>query len=106
MNPDWRTGLALEDVFRFSTYPVSDSLRKLKDFPRLLFVMGWGVMLSELPFPFALVSVGSLAVALVLFSGFHLVNACIFGLNRFFWIWMAAYPSIVWFQHRFFNGIW
>jgi len=31
---------------------------------------------------------------------FHLGNACIFGLNRFFWVWLAAYPSILWLQGR------
>ena len=27
---------------------------------------------------------------------FHFVNACRFGLNRFFWFWLAAYPSLLW----------
>ena len=31
---------------------------------------------------------------------FHLGNALLFGLNRFFWIWLAAYPALLWFQQR------
>jgi hypothetical protein len=31
---------------------------------------------------------------------FHLANACLFGLNRFVWVWIAAYPAILWLQSR------
>ncbi|NOX28406.1 MAG: HTTM domain-containing protein [Gammaproteobacteria bacterium] len=104
VNPDWRSGRALRDVFQFSTYPVSDSLRGFADSPRLLFVMSWSVMLFELLFPLSLFSTESLVVALVIATCFHFANACIFGLNRFFWIWIAAYPSILWLQQRVFTS--
>jgi hypothetical protein len=42
----------------------------------------------------------TLIIALTIAGLFHLVNACLFGLNRFFWIWPAAYPVIMWLQHR------
>jgi len=104
VNPDWRSGRALRDVFQFSTYPVSDSLRDFADSPRLLFVMSWSVMLFELLFPLSLFFTESLVVALVIATCFHFTNACIFGLNRFFWIWIAAYPSILWLQQRVFTS--
>lgn len=100
INPEWRSGLALVDVFRFSAYPVSESLRNWANHPRLLLVMAWSVMIFELLFPFALLTPVSLYVALALAALFHFANACLFGLNRFFWIWLAAYPSIIWFQAR------
>jgi len=100
INPDWRNGLALSDVFQFSAYPVSESLRKWSQSPRLLFSMSWAVIMLELLFPFALLSSTSLTIALMLTAGFHLSNAILFGLNRFFWIWLAAYPSILWLQQR------
>lgn len=100
INIDWRSGRALGDVFLFSVYPVSESLRQWADSPRLLYMMSWSVMLLELLFPLALLSNVSLYVALLLTAMFHLANACLFGLNRFFWIWLAAYPSILWFQQR------
>lgn len=99
-NPEWRRGDALADVFRFSAYPVSESLRGWAGRPGLLFVMGWGVMLFEVLFPLSLLHPATLPVALIIAAGFHLCNACLFGLNRFFWIWLAAYPSILWFQDR------
>lgn len=100
VNPDWRSGRALGDVFQFSVYPVSESLRQLSGSPRLLFIMSWAVMLFELIFPASLLSMTSLGVALFIAASFHFANACLFGLNRFFWIWITAYPSILWFQQR------
>lgn len=99
-NPDWRSGQALVDVFAFSAYPVSEALRGFADKRRLLRVMSWAVILFEVLFPFALLHPSSLIAALVIGALFHLANACLFGLNRFFWIWLAAYPSLIWFQDR------
>jgi len=101
VNPEWRSGRALCDVFQFSVYPVSESLRQWSTSPRILFSAAWGVMLFELVFPATLLSQTGLIVALVIAASFHFANACLFGLNRFFWIWLAAYPSILWFQARF-----
>lgn len=100
VNPQWRDGRALQDVFRFSAYPVSESLRNFADRPKLLLVMSWAVMLFELIFPLALLTQVTLIIALVIAATFHFTNACLFGLNRFFWIWLAAYPSILWMQWR------
>ena len=99
-NPQWRSGHALRDVFQFSAYPVSEQLRQWSKLPWLLFTMSWSVILFELFFPFALLSSTSLYIALVIAAIFHFTNACLFGLNRFFWIWIAAYPSLLWFQLR------
>ncbi|NOZ54432.1 MAG: HTTM domain-containing protein [Gammaproteobacteria bacterium] len=103
VNPDWRTGRALCDVFQFSAYPVSESLRQWSQSPRLLFSMSWSVILFELLFPLSLLSTTGLIIALLITASFHFANACLFGLNRFFWIWIAAYPSILWFQLRIFT---
>lgn len=100
VNPDWRSGVALCDVFRFSAYPVARNLRALADRPRLLAAAGWGVMLFEALFPLAFLHPGALAAALVCAAAFHLANAALFGLNRFFWAWLAAYPALIWLQGR------
>ncbi len=102
VNPDWRKGRALRDVFQYSAYPVSESLRNFANSPKLLLVMSWAVILFELLFPLSVFSQVSLIMALVIAATFHFANACIFGLNRFFWIWLAAYPSIIWLQQRVF----
>ena len=105
VNPQWRNGQALVDVFRFSAYPVSESLRGWAQSPRVLLVMSWLVIIFELVFPLSILSNISLIIALVIAASFHLSNAFFFGLNRFFWIWLAAYPSILWFQQRIFATI-
>ncbi|NOX96429.1 MAG: HTTM domain-containing protein [Alphaproteobacteria bacterium] len=102
INPEWRNGRALQDVFRFSAYPVSEALRKWADWPRLLCLMSWGVMLFELLFPLTLLTQTTLVIGLIIAATFHFTNACLFGLNRFFWIWLAAYPAILWLQQRIF----
>lgn len=106
VNSEWRQGRALGDVFLFSTYPVTEATRRWTNYPRLLWGMSWAVMLFEILFPLGLLSSFSLYVVLGVAAMFHLANAILFGLNRFFWAWLAAYPSIIWFQARFIeNGL-
>ena len=38
----------------------------------------------------------SLFGALALAAVFHTANACLFGLNRFLWAWLAAFPALIW----------
>jgi hypothetical protein len=102
-NSEWRNGRALGDVFAFSAYPVSENLRNLACSPRLMLIMSWLVILFELLFPVALVNQTLLFIALGIAAAFHLANAFLFGLNRFFWIWPGAYPVIIWFQQRLFH---
>ncbi|MBI1684312.1 HTTM domain-containing protein [Caulobacter hibisci] len=100
VNPDWRKGVALAQVFRFSAYPVAESLRGWAARPRLLLAMSWAVMAFELAFPLTLLWRPALIAGLVVAASFHLANACLFGLNRFFWTWLVAYPAILWLQAR------
>ena len=100
MNPEWRSGRALQDVFLFSAYPVSEALRSVADHRRPMLAASWSVMLFEVMFPLAFVSYAVLIIALSVAAVFHLANACLFGLNRFAWIWPASYPSILWLQER------
>ena len=103
VNPAWRSGQALNDVFRYSAYPVSETLRGWAKHPTVLRIMSWSVIVFELIFPFCLFSQISLIIGLIIAAVFHFTNACLFGLNRFFWIWIAAYPAIIWFQDRIFS---
>lgn len=99
-NREWRSGKALREVFSFTAYPVSESLRNLAHKPRLLLWASWIVIVGELIFPIALLHSVALTIALVFTATFHLANAILFGLNRFVWSWLAAYPAIIWFHHR------
>lgn len=102
INPEWRNGRALQDVFSFSAYPVSETLRGWAGHPTILLMMSWAVIGFELAFPFLLVQQEALILGLIIAALFHFANACLFGLNRFFWVWLTAYPSIIWLQSRIF----
>lgn len=99
-NPQWRSGQALEDVFRFSVYPVSEHFRHLADRPRLIFGASWAVMIFEVLFPISVFHNAALVLALCFAAVFHMANAFLFGLNRFVWAWIAAYPSLLWLHGR------
>jgi len=99
-NPEWRSGRALQDVFRFSAYPVSENLRTMADRPRLLLGASWAVMIFEVLFPVSMFHPATLILALCVAAAFHVANAGLFGLNRFVWAWIAAYPSLFWIQGR------
>ena len=100
INPDWRNGRALQDVFLFSTYPVSENLRQLANRRTLLTFASWSVILFEVLFPIGFAHQKLLIIALSIAALFHLANAVLFGLNRFFWIWISSYPAILWLQQR------
>lgn len=103
-NSEWRSGAALGDVFLFSAYPVSESIRDFAVRTGFVRVGSWGVIAFETAFPLALLHSGTLIVALCVTGAFHVANACLFGLTRFFWIWISAYPVLIWFQGRVIAG--
>ena len=100
VNPDWRNGRALRDVFEFSAYPASEHFRRWARAPSLMLAMSWSVIVFELLFPLSLGNRYFLYGALAIGAAFHLGNACLFGLNRFVWSWLATYPSLLWLQAR------
>ena len=99
-NAEWRNGSALRDVFLVTAYPRTEAIREWGYHVRILCVMGWAIMLFEILFPLTLLSKTTLLIALCLGMLFHLANALLFGLKRFFWIWFSGYPLLIWFQER------
>jgi hypothetical protein len=100
VNPEWRNGQALRDVFAFSAYPISESLRAFAQWPRVMWCLSWALMLFELVFPLSLLHAPTLWAGLLMAGTFHFLNACLLGLNRFFWVWLATYPALLWLQTR------
>lgn len=97
----WRNGEALRDMFRYSVYPVSEQVRGWAGHSRVMRALSSGIVLFESLFPLALLGAGTLRAALVAAAVFHVGNALALGLNRFLWVWVAAYPLLLWFQSRF-----
>jgi hypothetical protein len=91
----WRNGEAMTIFLNAAIYGPLPPQHWLRH--RVWAMLGsWGFIAWECAFPFALVgpwhAVAFCAVAAV----FHFLVFWFFGLNRFFWAWMASFPAIVW----------
>lgn len=98
INPEWLKGKVLVKLLKYSGFPASENLRIWALKPSLLFYASWLVLIFELAFPLTLLNQTALVLGLLCAVSFHLVNTYAFGFNRFFWAWLAAYPSLIWLQ--------
>ncbi|MCE9573542.1 MAG: HTTM domain-containing protein [Deltaproteobacteria bacterium] len=99
-DPAWRRGTALRIVVRLPQYQVAAAAQALLSRPVITRVAAWAMLAFECGFPLALTD-RTVCLALLAFgAGFHLTNAIVFGLNRFLWAWLAAYPALVFWVAR------
>lgn len=92
----WRRGEAIS-LFVLSPVYERDSLTdRVFSSATLSFVISWATMIFELTFPIALLDRRLAIIYMTLAILFHLGNAYVFGLNRFVFAWMAAYPAFYW----------
>jgi hypothetical protein len=82
-NPDWRDGVALRYFLKSSGYSIS---------PTASLVLSWILILFECSFPLAVFFPRPFLMLGLLF---HIGNFLAFGLNRFFFVWLAAYPALL-----------
>ena len=94
-DPRWRAGRALAIVVRLPHYRVPPRIVAALARPRVARLAGWAMLAFECSFPLALVSVPACVGFLAVGAAFHLANAVSFGLNRFWWAWLAAYPALL-----------
>ncbi|MBX2988344.1 MAG: hypothetical protein KF802_10655 [Bdellovibrionaceae bacterium] len=92
----WRNGEALQGILRLPTYEIPPAARRLADFPRFCRASSWALLLFECSFPLALLHPLSAVFYLCAAVAFQLANFYVFGLNRFVWAWLAAYPAVLW----------
>lgn len=90
----WRDGSALPKIFALPQYRVPMCARLLAQHPSVARLLSWGILCFEVAFPFALVGSRSCLLFIGTAFLFHLGNALVLGLNRFLWIWPAAYPAL------------
>jgi hypothetical protein len=95
-NSEWRKGKALSYFLLSGKYQVPVIWQNLaqKKNP-LLKLASFSVLVFELSFPLALVHPNLCWVYMGLGVIFHWFNFQIFGLNRFFWAWIACYPALL-----------
>jgi hypothetical protein len=92
----WWTGEALREHLSFRVYGVPPVVGGWLRLPGVAALASWTVMAFELGFPVVWLRPELLWPALYAAAFFHLANAYVLGLNRFFWAWLAAYPAL-WF---------
>lgn len=92
---EWRNGSAMTIFLNAAIHgPLSSNhwLRK----PWLAAMGSWAFIVWECLAPLALLDM-RLALAFCLIAAcFHFLVFWFFGLNRFFWAWVATFPAIVW----------
>ncbi|HRO66291.1 MAG TPA: hypothetical protein PL182_01860 [Pseudobdellovibrionaceae bacterium] len=93
---DWRSGEALPVFLKRSLLSTAvragfflEKRRKLSRF------LGWLTMFFEASVVGLLFFPEGRWPYMVLALGFHFGNFVLFGLNRFFWIWLAAWPALL-----------
>ena len=92
--PAWRSGEAVRAFLGSTHYGAPALVRRLAATPRSSRLLSAAVIGFECGFPLALIDARVCLVVLVLGAGFHLTNAIVFGLNRFLFAWVAAYPAL------------
>ena len=85
-NRDWRSGAALG---KFINLPIF-----IKDNRAIHQIISWGLIGFELSVPLLVWNRLGLRIAAVSAVFFHLLVAIKMGLNRFFWVWLAAWPCV------------
>lgn len=95
VQPDWRQGQALSAFLKRSLFPdVQHFSTWLQKKYFLSCIASWGTVFFEISF-FALIFFPKLVfIYFLLALVFHFAIYISFGLNRFFWIWLSAWPSL------------
>lgn len=99
-DPAWRRGTALTQLVALPQYRVPPLAARLLGHPAISQLAGHLMLAFELLSPLALLHPIACAVVLAIGAAFHLANALSFGLNRFLWAWLAAYPAVLLFGTR------
>lgn len=92
-SPAWRSGAAVASFLKVRAVSSFSVVEKLK--PKQYQLISWILIFFEL------LSVGILFAPemtmpyLIVASVFHFFNFMVFGLNRFFWAWIGAYPAVI-----------
>ena len=100
MRREWRSGAAMTIFLNAAIYgPMSES-HLLRN--RGVALLGsWAFIVWECCAPLALVSPELATVFCAVAGVFHFLVFWFFGLNRFFWAWLASFPAILWCATQF-----
>jgi len=91
---EWWNGKALGKILVLEKYGMRFSRWKFIQNPKVLFFTSATILLFEVLSPLALLKPQWTIYFCVFGVIFNILNAAIFGLNRFVWAWAATYPSL------------
>jgi hypothetical protein len=92
---EWRNGSAMTIFLNGAIYGPLSPAHPLRN--KWLALLGsWGFIVWEILFPFSLLDPRLAAVFCAVAALFHFLVFWFFGLNRFFWAWLCAFPAIMW----------
>jgi hypothetical protein len=95
LHPSWRSGRALPQFLDTGIYgPLAPHSVYRK--PWLARTISWTFTVWEGLFPLALLDARLAVLFCTVAAVFHFLVFRFFGLNRFFWAWVATYPAMVW----------
>jgi len=95
LRPEWRNGQALTIFLNAAIHgplPEKHWLRQRW----LARLASWGFILWECAAPLVLLEQRWAVLFCLMAALFHFLVFWYFGLNRFFWAWVASFPAIVW----------
>ena len=95
LRPEWRNGRALTLFLNEAVrgpLPPGHWLRQAG----LARLGSWAFILWECAFPLALLHAEWALLFCLVAAVFHFLVFWFFGLNRFFWAWLATFPAIIW----------
>jgi hypothetical protein len=100
LRPEWRNGSAMTIFLNGAIYGPLSANHLLRH-PWLALIGSWGFIIWEILFPFSLLDPRLATVFCAVAAVFHFLVFWFFGLNRFFWAWMCAFPAIIWCSAQF-----
>jgi len=92
---EWRDGSAMTIFLNTAIHGPLSSNHWLRQ-PWLAAISSWSFILWECAAPLALLDARLALVFCTIAAFFHFLVFWYFGLNRFFWAWIATFPAIVW----------
>ena len=97
---EWRNGSAMTIFLNGAIYGPLSVTHPLRN--KWLALLGsWGFIIWEIFFPLGLLDPRLAAVFCAVAALFHFLVFWFFGLNRFFWAWLCAFPAIMWCSAQF-----
>ncbi len=94
----WRSGAALSTLVQPEHYGTPRWVARALHAPAASRPLSWLLLAFECGFPLALTGPTLALGAMTLGLAFHIANFVVFGLNRFVFAWLAAYPSLLFFS--------